>query len=279
MDYRIRIRERKNEFTPSDQKIADYILENIEDVLSSNTSTLAELIDTSQSAIVRFVQKIGYKSFFDFKLDIAKSRDNEDIDLENEAISKGDDIGDIIKKSKNYILSAIEKTYALFDEERIEETVDLINKANRVYLAGLGSSGIICEDFFYKLQRSGKDVTYEKDAHFNLSAVTNIKKDDLLICISYAGNTKEIITAAKYANYNKTKVISITKTQKSELATYSDILLLVPDIEREMRFGAVSSRFSTLMITDILYYGYVTKNMDQTIDNLKLSKNLTNNLK
>lgn len=279
MDYRIRIKERERDFTPSDQKIANYVLENIGKVLSSNTNKLAELTDTSQSAIVRFVQKIGYKSFFDFKLDIAKSMDDEDIDLKYEVISKGDGVREIIKKSKTYVLSAAEKTYALFDEENIEKSVDLINKADKIYLAGVGSSGLVCEDFLYKLQRSGKNVTYERDAHFNLSAITNIKEDDLLICISYAGRTKEIITAAKYANYKESKVISITKSQKSELATHSDIILLVPEIEREIRFGAVSSRFSSLMITDILYYGYISGNMDEVLYNLKLSKNLTNNLK
>ena len=275
IDFKIKIDQRKRDFTPSDEKIARFVLDNMGEVLACNTNKLAELTDTSQSAIVRFVQKIGYKSFFDFKLDIAKSMDNEDIDLKDEVISKGDGVRDIIKKSKSYVLSAAEKTYALFDEDDIEKSVDLINKAGKVYLAGVGSSGLVCEDFLYKLQRSGKNVTYERDAHFNLTNITNIKMDDLLICVSYAGRTKEIITAAKYANYKKTKVISITKTKKSELANFSDILLLVPEIEREIRLGAISSRFSSLMITDILYYGYISTNMDEVIANLKLSKNLT----
>lgn len=279
MDFKIKIDQRKRDFTPSDEKIARFVLDNMGEVLACNTNKLAELTDTSQSAIVRFVQKVGYKSFFDFKLDIAKSMDNEDIDLKDEVISKGDGVRDIIKKSKSYVLSAAEKTYALFDEDDIATSVDLINKAGKVYLAGVGSSGLVCEDFLYKLQRSGKNVTYERDAHFNLTNITNIKMDDLLICVSYAGRTKEIITAAKYANYKKTKVISITKTKKSELANFSDILLLVPEIEREIRLGAISSRFSSLMITDILYYGYISTNMDEVIANLKLSKNLTNDLK
>ena len=46
-----------------------------------------------------------------------------------------------------------------------------------------------------------------------------------------------------------------------------------------MRFGAVSSRFSSQIITDILYYGYVANNMDQVLDNMKVSKELTNKLK
>lgn len=279
MDFKIRIEQRRRDFTPSDQKIAKYVLDNMDKVLSSNTNKLAELTGTSQSAIIRFVKKIGYKGFFDFKLDIAKSFDDVGGELKDDLISKNDEIGNIIKKSKSYVLSATEKTYALFDEENIRRSINLINQADKVYLAGVGSSGLVCEDFLYKLQRSGKNVSYERDAHFNLSAITNIKKDDLLICISYAGKTKEIITAAKYASYCNTKVISISKSQKSELANYSDILILIPEIEGEIRLGAVSSRFFSLMVTDILYYGYVASNMDEVLSKLKISKNLTNNLK
>lgn len=279
MDYKIRIEERRRDFTPSDEKIARFVLNNNVEVLSCNTNKLAELTGSSQSAIIRFVQKIGYKSFFDFKLDIAKSLDDEDIDLKDEVIAKGDDIHEIIKKSKSYVESATEKTYALFDEDKFKKSVDLIDKAKKIYLAGVGSSGLVCEDFLYKLQRSGKNVIYERDAHFNLAAVTNITKDDLLICISYEGKTKEIITSANYANHEGAKVITITKNNKGDLASCSDIILLLPEIEREIRLGAVSSRFSSLMITDILYYGYVSKNMDEILDKLKVSKNLTNDLK
>ena len=279
MDYLIKIKERWDEFTPSDKKIGEYIIDNPEQIVNYNTLQLAEIIKTSQSAIIRFIKKIGYKGYIDFKIDVAKSLEEKNEFLLDEVISKNESIENIISKSKNNVLATVEKTYALINTESINRAIADINKANNIYLAGVGSSGLICEDFSYKLQRSGKKVFYQVDAHTNLALVTNIDKDDLLIAISYSGLTKEILIASEYAKKVGAKVISISKTQNSALANNSNELLLIPEIEREMRYGAISSRLSSQIITDILYYGYVAANTEKVNENMRTSKLLTNKLK
>lgn len=279
MDYLIKIKERWDEFTPSDKKIGEYIIDNPEQIVNYNTLQLAEIIKTSQSAIIRFIKKIGYKGYIDFKIDVAKSLEEKNEFLLDEVISKNESIENIISKSKNNVLATVEKTYALINTESINRAIAYINKANNIYLAGVGSSGLICEDFSYKLQRSGKKVFYQVDAHTNLALVSNIDKDDLLIAISYSGLTKEILIASEYAKKVGAKVISISKTQNSALANNSNELLLIPEIEREMRYGAISSRLSSQIITDILYYGYVAANTEKVNENMRTSKLLTNKLK
>lgn len=279
MDYLIKIKERWDEFTPSDKKIGEYIVDNPEQIVNYNTLELADLIDTSQSAIIRFIKKIGYKGYIDFKIDVAKSLEESNDFFPDEVITKNESIENIISKSKNNVLATVEKTYALIDTEAIKRAIDDINKANNIYLAGVGSSGLICEDFSYKLQRSGKKVFYQVDAHTNLALVTNIDKEDLLIAISYSGLTKEILIASEYAKKVGAKVISISKSLNSTLAHNSNELLLIPEIEREMRYGAISSRLSSQIITDILYYGYVAANTEKVNENMRTSKELTNKLK
>lgn len=279
MDYLIKIKERWDDFTPSDKKIGEYIIDNPEQIINYNTLQLAEIIQTSQSAIIRFIKKIGYKGYIDFKIDVARSIEENSEFLLDEVISKDESIENIISKSKNNVLSTVEKTYALIDNQRIKTAVEDINKANNIYLAGVGSSGLICEDFSYKLQRSGKKVFYQVDAHTNLALVSNICKDDLLIAISYSGLTKEILIASEYAKNIGAKVISISKALNSALANNTDELLLIPEIEREMRYGAISSRLSSQIITDILYYGYVAANTEKVNENMRTSKLLTNKLK
>ncbi len=279
MTYAIKIKERSGDFTPSDKKIAKYILDKPGEVIKINSQNLADLTGTSQSAIIRFVQKIGYKGYTSLKLDIAKSLENDEINLKSEVISANDEVGDIIEKSKNNVISSIEKTYALINEELITKAIDSIISANFVYLTGIGSSGLVCEDFVYKLQRSGKKAFYETDAHTNLSLLTNIKEDDLLICISYTALSKEVLIAAEYAKRIGAKIISITKAGRGKLANMSDILIPIPEIEKKMRYGAISSRFASQIITDILFYGYISKNMDEVVRNVKISKQLTDKLK
>lgn len=279
MDYLIKIKERWDEFTPSDKKIGEYIVDNPEQIVNYNTLELADLIDTSQSAIIRFIKKIGYKGYIDFKIDVAKSLEESNDFFPDEVITKNESIENIISKSKNNGSATVEKTYALIDTEAIKRAIDDINKANNIYLAGVGSSGLICEDFSYKLQRSGKKVFYQVDAHTNLALVTNIDKEDLLIAISYSGLTKEILIASEYAKKVGAKVISISKSLNSTLAHNSNELLLIPEIERKMRYGAISSRLSSQIITDILYYGYVAANTEKVNENMRTSKELTNKLK
>lgn len=199
--------------------------------------------------------------------------------MKDEVIAESDDIDHIIEKTKNNVLTAVDKTYTLLDVDTLENVVNKINKNNSIYLAGVGSSGLVCEDLLYKLQRAGKIAFYQQDPHTNMALLTNIKNEDVLICISYSGTTKEILLSVDYAKKVGATVISITKSANNILARASDEVLLIPAIEKEMRFGAVSSRFSSQIITDILYYGYVANNMDQVLDNMKVSKELTNKLK
>mgnify|MGYP002723184916 CR=1 FL=1 len=134
-------------------------------------------------------------------------------------------------------------------------------------------------DFLYKLQRAGKSALYEKDPHTNLALLANINEDDILICISYGARSKEVRLAASYAKKAGAKIVSITKSSSSKLANMSDVVLIMPEIEKGIRFGAISSRFSSLIITDILFYGYISANMNEVIEHLKISKALTDNLK
>lgn len=279
MDYLIKIKQMKEEFTPADQKIAQYIIDNPQLILESNSSQLAEIIETSQSAVVRFVKKIGYKGYVDLKIDIAKSFEDENDFIKDEVIEKGDDIAKILAKSKNNVLTTTDKTYALLDEENIKKIIKLIIDSDAIYLAGVGSSGLVCEDFLFKLQRTGKLSFYHQDPHTNLSILTNIKKNDILLCISYSGITKEVILASEYAKEIGAPVVAITKSYNNALGKVSDFILLLPEIEKEMRFAAISSRISSQIITDILYYGYLAQNMDATKENIKVSKELTSKLK
>lgn len=278
MTYYIRINERASEFTDADKKIGAYILANPDEIIDMNSKKLAQKTATSQSAIIRFVQKIGYKGYLDLKVDIAKSLE-EKIEVGSEIIGSGDSMEEIINKSKLNVISSVEKTFALIERKSIEEIVSILISCDSVYLAGVGSSGLVCEDFAYKLMRAGKKANYERDSHTNLTLITNIEVNDLLICISYGGETKEIQLAAEFARSKGAKVVSITKKTKGRLPNLSDYLVVIPEIEKNIRYGAISSRFSSQIITDILFYGYISANMDEVVKKLKLSKDLTDRLK
>lgn len=64
-----------------------------------------------------------------------------------------------------------------------------------------------------------------------------------------------------------------------KISKNSTVALRVPSEEKELRIGAVSSRISSFVITDLLYYGVFKKNFDKNKDNLIDSRNNVSILK
>ncbi|MDU3199606.1 MAG: hypothetical protein E6696_04835 [Anaerococcus hydrogenalis] len=77
MEYIIRIEDKKDSFTQTDKNIARYILENKDLFINQSSIDLAKNTNSSQAAVTRFVKKIGYNSFVDMKISIAKSFEEE----------------------------------------------------------------------------------------------------------------------------------------------------------------------------------------------------------
>ncbi len=89
-----------------------------------------------------------------------------------------------------------------------------------------------------------------EDVHILASRIAHINKDDVLIALSYTGETPIVNDLVAYAKNAGAKIIAITQYNiKSTLASLADIALYVPVVEKELRLGAISSRNSALTLT------------------------------
>ncbi len=70
-----RFDEMKNSFTKSEEKLKNYIVENLEKIKSCNASELANETGISQATIVRFSKKLGYKGFPEMRIALNKEED------------------------------------------------------------------------------------------------------------------------------------------------------------------------------------------------------------
>ena len=93
-------------FSPTEQKIATFILENTFEVIDMTIEDMAEKIGTSVASISRFTKKIGFESFYLLKLGIAKefvNSSNKNISLNVNENSTATDIYTNVKKTNSAI--------------------------------------------------------------------------------------------------------------------------------------------------------------------------------
>ncbi|EOU1683037.1 MurR/RpiR family transcriptional regulator [Clostridium perfringens] len=273
------IKQNLNNFTDGERKIADYILENKDDVINFSAQELADRVDGSAAGVVRFSKKLGFKGFTNLKVELAK--DNEEFNNDfNEIIREDDDIKVMVKKAITANITTLEKTSSLINFDSLSEAIEILKNSKKIYIYGIGASGLVALDFQYKLLRIKKEAIYNLDSHIQLATASIMDKEDVAIGISYSGETKEVTLAIDEAKRIGAKTIAITKSgNNSKLSKSSDISLYIPNEEKEMRLGAIASRMSALTLVDLLYLGIVKSDISYTKEYLKETRKLIKNLK
>ena len=167
------------------------------------------------------MKKINYKN-------IAK----DVIDLEIKALTK-------LKKSLN---------------QNFDKAVNaIVNCQSKIILCGVGKSGIIANKISATLSSIGTpsfSLSASDCSHGDMGSIT---KKDILILISYSGNSTELKNIINYANRNKVLLIGITSKKNSDLYKNSDIKLITPEVkEAGLDIVPTSSTINQLSLGDAL---------------------------
>ena len=279
MDIVLRIKEEYRKLTKSEKKVADYFIDNYKDAINESTQSIAVATDTSPATVIRFVKTLKFDGLQQLKLAIAADMDSQKPDITDDIIHQKDGLSEIVEKNKRNLINSIERLYALMDLELIEKSVDAIDSAKKVYLFGVGASGIVCYDINYKLSRIGKDVVFNNDIHLQLVNLNFITKEDACVCVSYSGNTKETVLVAEIAKKAGAKTVGICCYGRNELSKICDITLRVPHDERELRLGAISSRNTTLTLLDTIYLAITHRHYPDVLNDIESTRDLIKKLR
>jgi len=146
----------------------------------------------------------------------------------------------------------------------------IVNCQSKVILCGVGKSGIIANKISATLSSVGTpsfSLSASDCSHGDLGSIT---KKDILILISYSGNSIELKNIINYANRNKILLIGITSKKNSDLYKNSDIGLITPEVkEAGLDIVPTSSTINQLSIGDALAVSTLKK---KKINNLDFKK-------
>ena len=129
----------------------------------------------------------------------------------------------------------------------------IVNCQSKVILCGVGKSGLIASKIAATLSSVGTPAFALSANDCSHGDLGGISKKDILILISYSGETQELKNIIQYANRNKIILIGIVSRKNSLLFKASDIKLYIPSVE-EAGLGIVptSSTITQLSIGDAL---------------------------
>ncbi|MDU6925899.1 MurR/RpiR family transcriptional regulator [Franconibacter helveticus] len=281
MNCLIYIRQRYPGLAQSDRRLADYLLAQPDHARHLSSQQLAAEAGVSQSSVVKFAQKLGYKGFPAMKLAIsealATSPNPHSIPVHNEIL--GDDplrvVGEKLIKDN---VAAMHASLDINPEEKLLESVTLLRNARRVLLTGIGASGLVAKNFSWKLMKIGLNAAAEQDMHALLASVQALEEGDLFVAVSYSGARREINLAADEALRVGAKVLAITGFSPNALQQRATHCLYTIAEEQATRSAAISSTSAQTMLADLLFMALVQQDLEKAPDRIRHSEALVKKL-
>ena len=163
---------------------------------------------------------------------------------------------DYKKIAKNVIDLEIKALTKLkkFINNSFNDAVEAIVKCqSKVILCGVGKSGLIAAKISATFSSVGTPSFSLSASDCSHGDLGSISKKDVLILISYSGESEELKNIIKYANRNKIILIGIVSKKNSTLHKASDIKLYIPEVvEAGLGIVPTSSTINQLSIGDAL---------------------------
>lgn len=262
-------------FSGSEQAVINYIFNHPEDIEYLSIRKLSEYTFTSTSTIIRLYRKLGCKNYSEFKIQLCSALQNnahQNINIDaNFPFKKNDtfletnhNLGLLISNSINETMALIEK-----NEEIYKKCIDILYNAEVIDFYGVATNLSLAFDFKLSLMRINHKVNVPISYQEQILSAAYSSPKHVSIIISYTGETTETLKCCKLLKKTGSKMICITNTGNTSISDLCDYSLHIVSKEKMFsKIGMFSSKYSIMVILDILYSGIFQKNYD---DNIKLT--------
>jgi len=215
-------------YTNSERIIADYIINNFNNITYDTLSTLAQKIGVSTTSIIRFAKELDFNGYSELQESIrayAMSDDPFNVaknfrEIENKNISE------LFDSSLNKDIDNLKKTINSLSKDDLEKSIDYLAKSRRVYVIGYNESFTLA---YYMAIRLGQ---VRESVHLLQSVggmypmeIASSNGKDLLVAFlfpRYSMNTINIINKVRQSG---TKVLIITSNNIGKIKGFGDIIL------------------------------------------------------
>ncbi len=245
-----RIAGQRAHLSPSERRVADFVLDHPEQVIYMSIATLAETVGVSQPTVLRFVRALGLQRYPELKLLTGQSIVSGTPYLHSE-VAPDDDLDTIVTKvfdSSIYVLNSVRQS---IDPDTLKRAIGVLHKARRIDCFGTGAASILAIEAQHKLMRLGIPVVTYGDTHLQRMAAATLRPGDVALCFSHTGEVGDTVKMAHMARQVGATVVAVTRPGTT-LANAADVLLGVDAQENTEVYAPMASRIAHAVLIDVI---------------------------
>lgn len=254
----LKIRAEREGMSAIERRIADFILDNASLLRDYSSQQLAGALGISQSSVVKFSQKFGFKGYPDLKYSIGEALARASGTLlpapEADPASSSDDAYRQLELALRASKAASEEeTRLLNPRARMETIVNLLDRANKVFIYGLGDDGLFAREFAMRLSLLGVLSLHQNDPILLLSHLSTAGDEDVLLILSEFGQLPVLSHIAGEFSARGGTLVSITRHTANPLRAIADQALAISAHDSAPHIAQLLYRSSLQSLLDLLF--------------------------
>ncbi len=267
--------------TGNNRVIAEQILQAPREVLQERLSDLARRCHCDPSQIVRLCQRLGVPGFSELKNRLVAELLTPPDLLQHQMVEAKGGFSQLKRGLAQRLDHSIHATLAHLEEKDVHAAIEKIGKARTILIGAVGSSAHAAYDLQIKLHRFGYPALFVADPEVTAAICATLTQNDLLIAISFSGETPSLLELVRLAQANRLPVVALTNYLHSRLAQAADIVLPTLADEEKLRLGAMDSIIVQHLVVTVLAYALAGRKPRQTEKRIRriFSQTATKNAK
>ncbi|MCH3967841.1 MAG: MurR/RpiR family transcriptional regulator [Atopobiaceae bacterium] len=232
-------------FSDSEQRIANFILTDDEQVSSLMASEIAQKCHTSNTTVSRFVHTLGYESFAQLRLALSREEASRQEPSEGAAVISLDDVSSSMRFYLDQKVHELEDTVASLDPDEVTAITRLLQGAGTVLVVGVGTSLSVAQTAAVKLTHVGIRAISPVSSDAATVLTQLLTGSDCILFISSSGESKRLGIIMDEAADSAIPTAIITGNGASTLARRADHVLAAVSRDRLLA-GDFSFSYSSI---------------------------------
>jgi len=227
MSTLVKLRAERDQMSAIERRIADFMLDNAQLLRDYSSQQVANALGISQSSVVKFSQKLGFRGYPDLKYAIGQALARNDGNGAVAAPASEDLHGSLAGNLWRLKSEAEEETRLINPPATIEAIASLLGRAGKVFLIGLGEDDIHARAFALRLSLLGILTVHNFDTAHMAASLSSAGLGDVLVVFSEHGKQASLCRIVRYFQQQRGKVVTVTRHTSNPLRAHADVALLI----------------------------------------------------
>jgi DNA-binding MurR/RpiR family transcriptional regulator len=273
-----RVAERLPALSPSEVRVASFILEHAGDVAFLSVNDVAKLLGSSDATVVRTAQALGYGGFPDLRrelIETVRNRATPALRLGRGLESVGGSSGSLLENSLDAQIDLLQQARHTVRPEAFDQAVDIIVDASRTLTFGVEAAGHLAQMFALRLRRIGYEAMSISASGLGLAdRLLTMRTGDALVAIADEQAPAETALVFAEAKSREVPVIMLTEALPARFANQTTVALIAP----RSRAGGFKTLTTTGVLLDTLLLGIAARDRGRALLNLERFDSLRSQL-